>query len=163
MPDIVDALLWPIRGELGQGIGHSLIGVVFLSVPLGLIATKLVRRYVPKKWLLRFDRSDFESPCVWWRAPLSIGVGALSHVFFDLITHANFVLLLPWYRNDDLFPAWWRHAWVEIPLVVYRKPYPIGPHFVAWTILSIAGVVLFLRAVSLSHARVTTCDRQRST
>jgi hypothetical protein len=163
-PDIVDALVFGWRrllgahgsGEvdLGQGIGHSLVGVVVLSVPIGLALTFLARRLTPQRWLDRLASPLTKSRGeAWTRTTTSIGVGALSHVLFDFVTHANFVLLLPWYESDEFFPSWWRRAWFEIPLFVYRKPYPIGVHFVAWTIMSVVGVWLFVRCVRRSHAQ----------
>ena len=37
MPDVVDGLIGAWRGHLGQGLGHSLAGMVFLCVPGGLM------------------------------------------------------------------------------------------------------------------------------
>lgn len=144
MPDVVDALAWPVRGELGQGMGHSLLGVVALCLPLGLALEQLVRRFVPSRFLARLDGT---TPPRLARACGSLVVGALSHVVFDLITHANFPLLWPYGRELHPFPAWWSRPWARIPLFVYREPYPLAPHTIVWAVLSVLGVVLFLRAL----------------
>ncbi len=145
MPDVIETIAWPIRGELGQGIGHSLVGVVVACVPVGLALTWLARRVLPRAWIARLD--DGASPVTTWRASVSVGLGALSHVVFDLMTHANFPLLLPWYRNDDIFPAWWSAPWAKIPLFVYREPYPLAPHTIVWGALTIVGAVMFFRCL----------------
>ncbi len=144
MPDVVDALAWPVRGELGQGMGHSLVGVVIACLPLGLVLEQLVRRFVPRRFLARLDgetRPKLGLACS------SIAVGALSHDLFDLVTHANFPLLWPWGKGLDPFPSWWSRPWARIPLFVYREPYPLAPHTIVWAILSVLGVVLFVRAL----------------
>lgn len=143
-PDIVDALAAPIRGELGQGIGHSLIGVLLLATPLTTLLSYGARRLPDRAVDFVFPRDVHPHPTL-GRAVVSAFAGALSHSIFDLLTHANLVLFLPWYRDDALFPAWWRTAWVELPLVFYDKPYPIGPHFVAWSVASVVGVLLYAR------------------
>ncbi len=145
MPDIVDAAAWPIRGELGQWLGHSLLGVV-VCVPAGLALAWLARRIVPQKVVSRLDEGAPASPG-FARAGLSVAMGALSHVVFDFITHGNFLLLWPWYRNDHTFPSWWYHACGSIPLPVYREPYPFAPHTVAWIALTIIGAVVFVRCL----------------
>src|SRR4051812_11612735 len=59
-PDVVEVIAWPVHGgELGQGIGHSLIGVVITCLPLGLVLTALTRRVVPRRFL---DRLGDEGP-----------------------------------------------------------------------------------------------------
>jgi len=145
MPDLVDALAWPMRGELGQWLGHSLLGVVG-CVPAGLALAWLARRAIPGKAVSLLDEGAPAFPgCA--RAGLSVAMGALSHVALDLITHGNFLLFWPWYRDDHAFPAWWYHAWGSIPLPVYREPYPLAPHTIAWITLTILGAVLFVRCL----------------
>jgi LexA-binding, inner membrane-associated putative hydrolase len=145
MPDIVDGLAAPLRGELGQWIGHSLVGIL-LCVPPGLLLTWLARRFVPARFIARLDQGSSGAPIV-RRAALSVAIGALSHVIFDLVTHANFLLFLPWSDGRGVFPEWWSHAWTTIPLLVYREPYPIAPHTIVWGVLSVVGAVLFFRCV----------------
>ncbi len=145
MPDIVDGAAWPFRGELGQWLGHSLLGL-FACVPVGLALLWVARRHLPRRWLARLDRGAPPSPTL-ARASVSVGIGALSHLFFDLITHGNFRLLWPWYVNDHAFPAWWYHRWGSIPLPVYREPYPFAPHTIAWFVMTVLGAVIFVRHV----------------
>lgn len=141
MPDLLDAAAWPFRGELGQWLGHSLLGVV-LSVPPGLALARLVRRLGPERVLARLDE-DSPPPAGLSREVRSIGIGALSHVAFDLISHGSFLLLWPFYRRDDVFPSWWCHRWGSIPLPVYREPYPLAPHTIAWLLLTVIGALIF--------------------
>ena len=79
------------------------------------------------------------------RLILSVWIGALSHVVFDFVSHGNFLLLMPWYAPRDFFPAWWNARWFEVPMPGYPEAYPIGPHFVVWTLLSIVGAIMFFR------------------
>lgn len=146
LPDIVELLVWvtPFGGDLGQGIGHSLIGVI-LFVPVGLLFTMLTRRLTPRRVLARLDRYGPQSTR---NVCGAIVVGALSHVLFDFVTHANFVLLVPFYEDDNFFPSWWTRTWASVPLVIYRKPYPIAPHTIAWSFASVLGIVLFVRMTS---------------
>ena len=136
MPDIVDGLAWPIRGRLGQWMGHSLVGLP-VCVIVGLALTWLTRR---TRLLSRLD----DGAATVTRSSLSLAIGALSHIAFDLPTHGNFLVLWPWYRNDHLFPAWWYQSWGGIPVFAYHEPYPVGPHFVAWLVLSAVGAVMFV-------------------
>jgi hypothetical protein len=107
-------------------------------VPVGLALARLVRRRRPSPGL--------------GRAALSVAFGAFSHLVFDLVTHGNFLLLWPWYRNDHAFPSWWYRDWGSIPLPVYREPYPFAPHTVVWIALSILGAVLFVRCLRYSSS-----------
>ncbi|MBI3817930.1 MAG: DUF4184 family protein [Planctomycetes bacterium] len=146
MPDAMDFALWPVRGELGQWLGHSLLGI-FISIPAGLALAWAARRALPVKFISRLDdRADVNTnrPI---RAAASIAIGAFSHVSFDLVTHGNFLLFWPWYLNNRAFPSWWYHTWTAIPLPVYREPYPVAPHTIAWTLFSILGVWLFFRCM----------------
>jgi hypothetical protein len=147
VPDLVEVLVWPFRaGELGQGVGHSLIGVVVLCIPVGLAVTWIVRRGVPSRMLARLDDGSPGGGVS--RDVFSLGVGALSHVLFDLVTHCNFVLFWPWLTDAQPFPAWFCRAWAHVPLLVYRKPYPLAPHTILWFVLSVLGAVLFFRSLS---------------
>ncbi|HEY8089355.1 MAG TPA: DUF4184 family protein, partial [Polyangiaceae bacterium] len=141
MPDVFDAAAWPFRGELGQWMGHSLVGLL-PCVALGLPLLWLVRRFAPHAWLARLDRGAPVSPGL-ARAAMSLAIGALSHDGFDLVTHANFLLLWPWYTSDRLFPAWWARPWGSVDVLVYRKPYPLAPHTVVWGVLTVVGAFLF--------------------
>jgi hypothetical protein len=146
MPDLVDGAAWPVRGELGQGFGHSLLGVLVASLPAGLVLTRLVRRIAPRDLITRLDEGAPASPHR-LRAPLSVFIGALSHLAFDLITPDNLVLFWPWVPGEPPFPSWWSHAWSAIPIPGYREPYPVAPHTVAWCVLTLLGAFLFVRCV----------------
>ena len=145
MPDLVDAAAWPFRGELGQGLGHALVGLL-VCTPAGLLLAWLLRRVLPGRWLAPFERGAPSTRSV-TRGALSVALGALSHLVTDLVSHANFVLLWPFYVNDHAFPAWWERAWFHVPLLVYREPYPVAPHTLVWLVLTTLGIVLFVRAV----------------
>ena len=145
IPDVVEVLVWPIRGgELGQGIGHSLVGVVAMCLPLGLVVTWLVRRVIPRRFL---DRVTDDLPTTFRRDALSLVIGALSHDLSDLITHCNFVLFWPWMTKAQPFPAWFCRPWARIPLLVYREPYPLAPHTIVWFVMSVLGAWLFFRCL----------------
>ncbi len=133
LPDIVDLVAWPVRGELGRWVGHSLLGVV-VSVPVGLALTWLAPRTLRSQTVPRLARDA-----------LSVAVGSLSHVLFDLVTHGSLRLLWPWHVDPDAFPSWWYHTWAHIPLPFHPEPYPFAPHTIAWILLSIVGAVLFVR------------------
>ncbi|MFN0205647.1 MAG: DUF4184 family protein [Planctomycetota bacterium] len=148
MPDIVDGIAWPFRGELGQWLGHSLVGIV-VCVPPGLLLVNAARQFAPQKLIMRLNEGAPPSAGL-VRASVSLAIGALSHIVFDLITHGNFPLLWPWYVNNHAFPAWWYHTWASVPLLVYKNPYPIAPHTVAWMILTIVGAVVFIRCLRRS-------------
>jgi hypothetical protein len=145
MPDVVDAAAWPFRGELGQWMGHSLVGLA-VCVAAGFPLIALARRFAPRAWIRALDRGAPPSPTV-LRAAASLAIGAFSHDVFDLMTHASFPLLWPFYWNDHLFPSWWEHAWGSVPLLVYRRPYPIAPHTIVWALLTIVGAWLFVRCL----------------
>lgn len=173
VPDIIDGAVGIARGRLGQGIGHSLIGLAVLSIPVGLVVTGLVRRFwhrfvLPRtqrrpsrSWFELLDETPrqpaaaggvsspkapfFPSRADGVRQCLSVFVGAVSHVFFDFISHDTFGLLRPWYENSRFFPAWWRHRWGAVDLLVYQNPYPIAPHTLVWFVLSVGGAVLYIR------------------
>ena len=165
-PDLVDGVAGAGRGHLGQSYGHSLIGLFALCLPLGLALTWFA--VALGGWLTRQARANATSPGValWLgrriellnnvpgRASVrrrisftafSVWVGALSHLFFDFITHGSFYLLYPFCENVRLFPSWWYTKWFEIPIPWYADPYPAGPHLAAWILLSLLGIVLLWR------------------
>lgn len=151
-PDIVDGLAFVYRGKLGQWLGHSLIGLPLLCLPLSLLLLPLVARATRRfAWARKLDLRG--GPHSFASRSLALLIGAASHDFFDLITHANFPLLLPWRDDASFFPAFWTHSWTAVDLFVYDEPYPIAPHFVSWAICSVLGVVLFIRAVRAPSSR----------
>ena len=154
MPDIVDGLAAPLRGELGQWAGHSLLGVALACTPLGVLLTALLHRLDPLRFVSRADRATSPPAALSWRAA-SVAIGALSHVAFDLVSHGNFLVLWPFIRDRHLFPAFFYVPWRSVKLPIYREPYPLAPHFIVWVFLSIAGVVLFVREVRRAQERDT--------
>lgn len=139
-PDIVDGLIGIARGRLGQGIGHSIIGLFALCVPVGFGVTAMIRTAASRAG---WNRVAGKSPSLAIEA-WSLWIGAFSHALFDFISHENFLWLYPWYDNPEFFPLWWRERWLEVALPFYAAPYPIGPHFVVWMILNVVGAVMFL-------------------
>jgi hypothetical protein len=148
MPDIVDACAWPFRGELGQWMGHSLIGCVIACVPGGLALTWLFRRIRLRPLRALVTRLDQGAgPNTVWRAALSVGIGALSHDATDLVTHCSFPLLWPKAPTPDIFPQWWCRPWASVPVFVYKQPYPLAPHTIVWFLMTILGAWLFFRCI----------------
>jgi hypothetical protein len=129
MPDVVDGARYLVAGHLGQGIGHSLIGLAVLCWPAGNVVLLAAHRV----WISNSALSVRIG---------SVLVGALSHLVFDFVSHDKFLWGYPWVKID-FFPAWWTAHWAEIKTPFYDQPYPIGPHFCVWVILSIAGAILF--------------------
>jgi hypothetical protein len=159
VPDVIDGSSGlALRRHLGQWIGHSLLGLLVLAVPIGLPLTWLVRhaaRRSPKRiasWIRAVDNlpCDAPHPGSGVRAcgarlifeGVSVWIGALSHIAFDLVSHERSMLLWPW--ADD--PAWlgeaWRSTWFRVSVPGYAA-YSIGPHFVGWIALSVAGAAMF--------------------
>ncbi len=160
VPDVVDgATSIALRGRPGQWMGHSIIGLFALCVPVGLGLTTLTRRIVIRlsspgerqgdrgmrlasriaSWALAIDVSKgliFDARSVW--------MGALSHVVFDLASHEHSMLLWPWAKDPAWFGSWWHATWFRISLPGYAG-YSIGPHFVGWLVLSVVGAVLFFK------------------
>jgi hypothetical protein len=125
-------------------MGHSLLGIAIACVPIGLVLTWVTRRIVPQRWLARLGDDGGARPL--GRAIASLAIGALSHVVFDLVTHCNFPLLWPFWQGE-VFPAWWCRPWAGIPLLVYRKPYPLAPHTIVWCIVTVVGIWSFFRCL----------------
>jgi hypothetical protein len=139
-PDVVDGVLSPVaRGELGQWLGHSLLGSMALDVPLALGLVWLVATAFPKR-ARRAERMSVAAFSAWF--------GSVSHLFFDFVSHGNFLWALPWYDDPRFFPSFWYAEWTSVDLFVYPEPYPIGPHFLVWALLSVLGVVMFFRRPS---------------
>lgn len=164
MPDVVDGINGALRGHLGQGIGHSFLGVVALCVPGGLLLwwmTLICARrtrasggagFWARCWNLA-RASVTESPAgrdflAHHRVVIgSLYVGVLSHLFFDVISHVECPWCYPWIKKLDVFPAWWDVVWFRVAVPFYATPYPIGPHFVSWVLLSVLGGYWLLQPV----------------
>ena len=162
MPDVVDGINGALRGHLGQGIGHSFLGVACLCVPGGLLLWFAVNALARR---LHFSpRDTFWARC--WNLALrevqeapaardflgnarvvivSLYVGVLSHLFFDVISHVECPWCYPWITKLPIFPVWWEVTWLRVPLPFYATPYPIGPHFVSWVALSVIGAHWLLK------------------
>lgn len=161
-PDVVDGAIGAWRGYLGQGYGHSLFGLFVFCLPVGMLLTWATaaagtRLRARGGWLERARQSSAswsESPRALdsqrrgWVLLVSVLAGALSHAFFDFVSHGNFLWLYPWYKDPTFFPTWWYTEWLSIPLPGYRQPYPAGPHLLVWIALSGLGAWMFLRKPS---------------
>jgi len=160
----VDGLIGAYRGHLGQGLGHSLIGLFALCVPGGVLlwfALHALARHAPtpqgagflsRAWnmgmaAIRAAQTLDAFRRHWRYVLVSLFLGAFSHMFFDLISHAGFHWLYPWLPDVRIFPAWWYTAWTRLPVPGYRNPYPVGPHLMVWVGLSLIGAYLLFRPV----------------
>ena len=160
MPDVIDGFAGPLRGHLGQMIGHSLIGLL-LCVPVGIALWAglhaLLRRspraagrgFLARCWNRLLDTfvespGPAQFPHVWPLVASSMAVGTLSHIATDLVSHREFQLLWPWYGNADIWPAWWTVEWWRAPVPLYTNGYSIGPHFAMWMLLNVVGALVLL-------------------
>jgi len=163
VPDVIDGLEnIVVRGEFRQWVGHSLLGASLVGVPVALVLTHLLRRAIrriglrrsrdrrrgwPKRlalWLALHDNAAPTRPS-WLRTEVfSAWVGAISHVIADMITHEHSRLLWPFAIDPHWLGSWWSSAWTHVSAPGYPD-YPIGPHFVAWVLLTIGGAVAFFR------------------
>jgi len=156
-PDIVDGTIGPIiKGGLGQWYGHTLVGMVFLCVPAGMLVTWLMAK--SGTWLVHWKKRPWsawyaENVAIWNRTPervthplffmaFSVLLGAFSHLLIDFISHGQFLWLYPWYENKHFFPEWWYIAWFRIPLPGYQESYPVGPHLMIWLFLGVLGAIM---------------------
>jgi hypothetical protein len=144
LPDVVDGAIGVGRGHLGQGIGHSLIGMVLLCLPLGLLARSALHTLAPRR----------VPPSAGRRGPvvLSVVIGTASHVLSDFVSHDGGPLLHPLPRWQP-FPAWWSDPWFFMPVPGYPGGYPFAPHFVVWCVISVLGVWLLVRPVGRRPTR----------
>ena len=163
MPDVVDGLFAFYRGHLGQTWGHTLLGMVFLCIPLGVVVwvglhyfSRNVPRSPGKRFLSRFwnwgNDAIAASPgpetlLQRWRIVLgSLTVGAFSHLFFDVISHGRKHAGFQWFRplevQLDIYPEWWNHTWFLMPVPGYGDGYPFAPHFLVWCVLNVVGIVM---------------------
>lgn len=168
IPDAVDGLAGPFKGSLGQWYGHTLLGSFVLCIPLGLAVTWLCLRTGRLMAATRWGRwagngivSAYAFPQGLspmrraWMLLSSVWIGALTHDAIDAVSHQRTLFLYPWRKSLTLFPQWWSREWFTIPVPGYRDPYSVGPHLVAWLVLGILGIVMFLGSVGLT-------DRPRS-
>jgi hypothetical protein len=144
VPDVIDGVTSiALRGRPGQWMGHSFVGLFAFCVPTGLALTFLARRVgarVAPMWMRDVENA---SGGVVFDAT-SIGIGALSHVVFDLVSHEHSMLLWPWAEDPLWFGPRWQATWFRVSPPGYAD-YSIGPHFVGWVFLSVVGAVLFFK------------------
>jgi membrane-bound metal-dependent hydrolase YbcI (DUF457 family) len=169
MPDVIDGIVGAMRGHLGQGIGHSIWGIVLLCVPVGIpiwyglhwlarrVALSRSTGFWARSWNLGIEAirtapSSFRSH--WRLVVLGLLVGSFFHVFFDFISHGGFPWFWPWLRMKP-FPDFWYITWFRFPLPGYKNPYPIGVHFLAWSFFSLLGAWLLFRP-AFSKKRIET-------
>ena len=161
MPDVVDGLVGATQGHLGQGVGHSLIGLALLCVPGGL-ALWFASRSIARRFPLS-EGTGFWARCrnaaleeIWTARPFgahagvilfSLAIGTLSHLVTDVISHAECPWFYPWLENLHLFPGWWTHVWFRMPVPGYGSGYPFAPHFISWLLLSVVGGWWLLKPV----------------
>lgn len=166
MPDVIDGAIGLTQGHLGQTWGHTLIGMVLLCVPFGVpiwFGLHAFARKVPRargagfwgrSWNLGNDaiqacRGPAEFARAWPLVLWSLLVGSFSHLFFDLLSHgekhAGFKWFRPWDVELELFPAWWDHAWFQMPVPGYPGGYSFAPHFIVWCIFGVLGAWMLYR------------------
>lgn len=160
MPDVVDGLIGAFRGHLGHSIGHTLPGIV-ICIPTGIIlwaALHFLMRGLPNSggdglparcWnATRQAFTGAPGPEAFWRrwrlVTASMTIGVVSHIFFDIISHARSPLFWPWRDRVNFFPGWWTTEWWRAPVPLYEGGYGIGPHFVMWMLLNVVGIVLLM-------------------
>jgi hypothetical protein len=163
MPDITDTILgFSINGYFKQWYGHSLIGIFTLDFAGGLLITWWIA--VLARRLQAFlttapptrDPEGMGSPKTIFDGrgrlrlwSFSVFVGILSHIGFDLISHATNLLFYPWFENVHWFPEWWYTTWFEIrPFSRSGRTYFVGVHTVIWGLLTLLGTFLFLQFLS---------------
>ncbi len=147
MPDVIDILFGFVTGSFIQWYGHSLMGVVLLDIPGGLLLTWLVMMVIqfPKRWNPAGQVMSKFWPGIWI---FSLIVGAVSHLAFDLISHEANLLLYPWIESARWFPAWWYTTWYRIPLApMFGGSYSLGPHSLIWGILTVVGAYWFYQYI----------------
>lgn len=174
MPDITDTVLgFLMNGYFKQWYGHSLLGIFSLDLVGGLFLTWLIagldRRLskaikLPQRLRIFFMKGppDRDPVVASNTAPrskarlslwsVSVFVGILSHVGFDLISHDTNLLIYPWYEDVRWFPGWWYTKWFKIrPLPMFGQSYSVGVFSVIWCILTLLGTFLFVRFLSPNY------------
>jgi len=160
VPDIIDGVAsLVLRGHPGQWFAHSILGLLVVCAPIGIPLTWLVRAIAralaesTRSTVRRLGRwiTSVDNATSWRVEASSVWIGAVSHVVFDLFTHEHSKLLWPWLDED---PAWfgaaWTSTWFRVSPPGYAD-YSIGPHFVAWTLLSVCGAIMFFRYPPRRH------------
>ncbi len=162
IPDAVDGLAGPFKGSLGQWYGHTLPGSFVFCIPLGLAVTwlclKTGRLMAPTRrgrWIGNGIVSSYSFPPGLsqrrraWLLVSSIWIGTLTHDLIDAVTHSGTNFFYPWVKRVRILPEWWSRQWFTIPVPGYKDPYSVGPHLVAWVVLGILGILMFLWSIGL--------------
>lgn len=161
LPDMLDAVSIASRGHFAQGIGHSFLGLAVLGLPLGLAAWFLLHAASMRahgmspghaggrawnRLLHTFSTGVRPGQFLrkWPRVIGSMGLGGLSHLVFDLISHGGFPWLMPWIPKIKIFPAWWYTVWFRFDVPGYRH-YAVGPYGMVWLLLTILGAYVLIR------------------
>lgn len=162
MPDVVEGVSIVFRGYSGQGIGHSLIGLVLFAIPGGLLLWLLIhataRRLSPmhcsgfagRIWnaglsAIACNPGPASFRRRWKRILFGLGTGAFSHLCIDLISHGGFPWLIPWAPKMRIYPDWWYHVFARISLPWRPRLTLITPYFLVWLSLSVLGAILLFR------------------
>lgn len=164
MPDITDTILgFAINGQFKQWYGHALIGIFTLDFLGGLFLTWLLamaarrlwnipglsarwRAFLKKAPVYEYSASDSRNQAQLGVWSLSVFVGILSHIAFDIVSHSTNLLLYPWRENLYWFPGWWYEPWPGIPpLSIFGHFYPMGVYTLVWVGLTLLGIFLFFR------------------
>lgn len=174
MPDLVDGVISVFCGYAGQGLGHSLLGLILFGVPGGLLLWALMHavarhlsptrrtNVLARAWdtALGATRSGLQPADLvrcWGSVLACLGIGAFSHLCIDLISHGGFPWLLPWVPKLKIYPRWWYTVFARIPVLWDPKPHLITPHFLVWLFLSGLGVwMLFRPAIFGAEARFSS-------
>ena len=175
MPDIIDGLLVVVRGRFGQGIGHSLIGLVLLCVPGGLLLWLGLHRwargrgpvqgetFAARLWnsawsVLGEGGGAADLPRVWGRVVGCLALGVFSHLLVDLISHGGFPWLLPWIPKLKIYPDWWYDVWVCIPRPWQESGKVLGPPRAIWIAMTVWGAWLLIRPARIASRRSAPPD-----
>jgi uncharacterized protein DUF4184 len=167
MPDITDTVLgFLINGYFKQWYGHSLIGIftfdlwggLFITAFMAAVAGQISKyRYLPPPLRALLGKTQPNEKLARGHArrngarlrlwSISVLVGILSHIGFDLLSHDTNLLFHPWHKNVRWYPKWWYRTWFEIrPLRVFgRDPNSVGVHSVIWGMFTLLGIFLFVR------------------
>jgi len=162
MPDVVDGIHGAFQGHLGQGAGHSFLGLFAFCLPGGLIlwyGLHAVARRAPRPqrphWFSYAWNTGMQAIAdtpgsgelrqCWGTVFTSLWIGVFSHVFFDFISHGGTKFLWPWIDRIKVFPNWWNHEWFRMPIPGYTNGYLFSPHFIVWCFLGILGAWMLFK------------------
>ena len=162
MPDVIDAMGVFVRGRFGQGIGHSLVSLPLLCVPVGLLlwgalhrvfrrlpamegASLAAHAWNPLRAAMAAGNGVGDLRGCWRQVLLCLAIGAFSHLLIDLVSHGGFPWLLPWMPKRNLFPDWWYVEWARIPVPWRPAGSKLGPPRAVWILLSAWGAWVLIR------------------